>query len=659
MQLVRILGPSPLERDAAGKMKSSIGTFFVKTRTLVTIAGIPHVMQQLKYRTILSEEESAMGHSLSERQWEEISDSAVDLIFRDGIVLIRPDPSRMDLAFEADELLQTVTPKHHIRYLHAQNPAVRQAIRARGENWRIAPRPCGTEKIIESIRQARSAIGNLPIYYYNASTGTRWLTCGEFASLEKEDDETLRAQLIELRDYSKKRNRMFFPEIAFLGASKQSAGIAALDAQPFETMDHFALRKSFHELYEKFLSDVPEVLRTDSFEDAEWRKALFTALEDDERGIETETLPEGMPAEYFRQVQWLPGGRIEQRALIFDPIFSYAQAHPEDEELKTLCDDRVKGFICNYIREFGNLLFANIGRMQLDLRKRPTVGGHRAYLVEIMCKGFDRPIARMIRIQRWGIREHLDEGHDLLWATTAATEYTQFTLNRRLGCWELGMPLPSWQGTNMIPEVYKGKQTSYHGTPIWTSYFERNHVPGIATDKISVEQLQDTAFADDLARLLGLAAAPNLVVGRLDSEGHVPFDSGDEILTLNESGRPERLIVADHTGTFQDVDSPLESFAEAYAQPVIARLNRLQDPERFQELYLQAFSHRLLILQSECPSRMHVFDAILSYAQRANGSFGDRWYKAIRRLSALDIPAFIQRVRLACEKAPAPTPIHQ
>jgi hypothetical protein len=652
MEPVRIIGDAPLAVHPSGALKAHIGTYFVGTRTLVTLPGLPHALQQIKYRALLEAERKAAGKPFPEEEWEEISSSAVDLIMRDRDVMIRPDPAHMPLAFEADEALQALVPKHHICFLHAQMPQVRQAIRERGENWRISPEPRYRATVIMFIKHSLVAIGGLPVYYYNVATGVRYLTVERFLSLGTLPDDSLRIHLAEIRDYSQRRNKAYYPEIDFFAADAGRFGKADFAGKAFEGMDGAALRAAFKELCGAFARAVPEELREDNLDDAAWRNKMFVSLSDDLRGVQSDDMTQGLTPEFFRQVFWLPGGRIERGALVFDSIFTYAKSHPEYEaELSRLCDRRVQGMLCNCIREFDRIRYINVGGLLPDLRQHPPVGGHRAYLLEVMCEGSDEPVRRILRIQRWGIREHLDEGHDLLWATTAATEYTQYTLNRRLGCWELGMPLPGRLDTDMIYETYDGSQKKYAGTPIWTTYFSRELIHGIASDKIPDEKLRSPAFATALARLLGEVAAPNLVVGRVDvPQMEVKFDSGDEMLILGPDGLPQKLVVSDHAGTFVDVESPMGAFAAGYARPVVSRWARLADPAAFRDAYLGAFEKGLLRLQRMCPSREHVFDALFQYTKKAEGTFEDRWHKALARLERMDVAEFIGAVRGAVEK---------
>jgi len=645
------IGLHPLATDERGNLKSHIGTFFVSTGALVTLPGMPHALQHIGYYEQLNRERAEQGlPPLSEEACAAVSESAVDLIMRGRDILIRPAPDKMRLAFQADERLQEIVPKQHIRFLNAHNPKVQQAIRERGEYWRITTQPRNKDAIIKAIREAKVAIGGQPIYYYNPGTGSRYLTVQTFASLAALDDDGLRQHLVEIRDYSAKYNRLHHGEIAFFAADG-AFGKEDFAGRAFETLPSAELRAAHSELLARFAETVPPHLQKDTPNDPEWRKCMFASLTEDPGDVQSDVMVSDLSPEFFRQIYWHPGGRIENDELVFDPIFGEARAHPDDPELSRLCDLRVKGFIRNYIREFGSIRYVNIGGILPELRQRPPVGGHRAYLAEIMCRGAAKPVLRILRIQRWGIRERLDEGKDLLWAIMEGAEYTEYTLDRRLGCWELGMPLPGRIDTRYIAEVYNGKQPKYRGTRIWTTYYERDFIEGLATDKIPDSRLKDGAFALRVARLLGQAAAPNLVVGRTDDKGNVTFDSGDEMILMDADGVPQRIVVADHAGTFSDVKRPLDQFAAGYASPAVSRVKRVPDPAAFIEAYLDAFSKRLCEMKAECRLRRHAFDALFQDSKHGPETFPDRWNKALDRLENTDVPALIRMIRMRIDEA--------
>src|ERR1700679_3265580 len=136
--MVHFIGEDLLARDREGKLCSRIATVFPAGGTVATLPGI-HAMQRIAYVEQLDRQRVRSGlPPLTEDQQEAIWTAAVDLVIdEDGTVRIRPDPTQMDLAFEADELLQQVVSKKHIRFMYVLNPAVREAIKRRGECWRI------------------------------------------------------------------------------------------------------------------------------------------------------------------------------------------------------------------------------------------------------------------------------------------------------------------------------------------------------------------------------------------------------------------------------------------------------------------------------------------------------------------------------------------
>ena len=642
---VELIGDHPLATDEKGNLKSHIGTFFVQGQVLVTLPGMPHAMQHLRYHEILNRRQTSQGlPRLSEDALFALSDSAVDLIMKGREVLIRPDPGKMAQAFQADELLQELVPKHRIRFLHAHHPNVQKAIRERGEYWRITPLPRNKDAIIKAIRDAKVAIGDQPIYYYNPETGTRFLTVQTFAALAALGDEALRKHLVEIRDYAARFNRTHYREVSFFAADG-TFGNPDFVGQAFETLPPADLRAAHADLLSRFQKAVPANLHKDAANDPEWRKRMFDSISEQQSDVQADAMVNALSPEFFRQIYWHPGGRIEHGELVFDPIFDVAKQKPDDPELARLCDGRVKGFIRNYIREFGGIQYVNIGGILPEMRQRPPVGGHRAYIAEVMYHGADKPVLRIIRIQRWGIREQLDQGKDLLWAVMEGSEYTEYTLDRRLGCWELGMPLPGRIDTRHIAENYFGKQQKYHGTRIWTTYYERDFIEGLATDKIPDARFQDAVFILRVAELLGQAAAPNLVVGRTDGKGNVTFDSGDEMILTDGHGLPQRIVIADHAGTFNDVESPLISFAAGYVAPVLSRLKRLADPVAFSDAYVNALENRLLDMKAECRLKRHVFDSLFMDGKVGPGTFSDRWDKALKRLEHTDVPNFIRALR--------------
>jgi len=631
--LPRILGEHPLAKDSNGKLKSRIATVFPYGYTIITLPGI-HATQRMAYIDQLNAQRAKFN--LPPLNQEETSvewRNSVDLLMEDDAILIRPDPDNMELAFHADELLQQLAPKHRIRFLLVRNEKVRAAIKRRGECWRISPLPLNPDDMRRMIATSKIAIRGREMYYYSKATGTRFLTYESFTLLGRLEEQALRRHLAEIREFSAGVNLHGRPEVDFFMADKQKFSKRNFANYDFAALSASDLNTAYETLEKAFRDAVPPGFQHDDIHQVDWRNSMCAALiGEDEKTVSEETLLE-LSSEFFMQIDWLPGGRIEEGELIFDPIFDLAE-ETRDPELLRLCDDKCRGFIFNFVREFGNLEYVNMGRVVHSLSHRVPVPGRRdVYIAQIKQQGVPDEIIKIIRMQKWGIREHLNDGMKLLDAIIQSEEYTEYILDRRLGCRQLGMNLPPRTSSKRISERYTGSCSDLQNATIWSPYFERDYIRGIATDKIPPHKLLDPAFAAHLARLLGQAAAPNMIVGRCDMHGRVIFDDGDEVINMNDGGVPVEIIVADQTGTFADYHTNLEHFAAEYAEPVNSRRSSVTNPEEFATLYVDAFVTRFSKIQLEYRKRKRAFDTLFKHRPRdEGGSFAFRWECILERL---------------------------
>jgi hypothetical protein len=206
------------------------------------------------------------------------------------------------------------------------------------------------------------------------------------------------------------------------------------------------------------------------------------------------------------------------------------------------------------------------------------------------------------------------------------------------------MNLPLRVTAKKISERYApGKGAGY---PIWTPYFEREYIRGIATDKLPPALFDSPEFAIRCARLLGHAAAPNIVAGRCDRTGSPLFDDGDEVMVLDAEGMPQDIVVADHTGTFNDYARPLGEFTAKYALTVTRRRGYLRDPDGFAHVYCAAFEERLERIQEDYRRRRKAFDSLfLHLSAQEPGSFAYRWKSVLARLDESNPHALADLVR--------------
>jgi hypothetical protein len=182
--------------------------------------------------------------------------------------------------------------------------------------------------------------------------------------------------------------------------------------------------------------------------------------------------------------------------------------------------------------------------------------------------------------------------------------------------------------------------------PIWTPYFEREYIRGTATDKIPARRYETEEFALGCARLLGAAAAPNMIVGRCDAMGLPLFDDGDEVMVSDARGLPADIIVSDPTGTFNDYASPLSEFTVNYALPVTRRSSMLGRVDAFAEAYLNAFLACFQHTQEDYRRRRKAFDSLFGHLpDQKEGSFPYRWRRVLARLDETDAAELVSLMR--------------
>jgi hypothetical protein len=519
--------------------------------------------------------------------------------------------------------------------------------------------PSGPEEITQVIAHSRVAIGEGAVYYYNAQTGTRYISFSEFAELRHLDDAALARQLDEIAQHSTRRNRHSHPEVAFFGVDSLRFGGPNFVGQQFARLAPGELRERYKALCLQFEEATRPELREDDPRSATWQEQMFAAIAGDEREeLVRDPLP-GLISEFSPRIRWLPGGRFEEGEFIFAPVFPKEGGLPHDAELEALWDPLARGFIANFIREYGNIEYLNLGRVEAGpAALAPNRGRRGVYLAEIKVRGEANPRALFLRVQRWGIRERLEEKDEqgrpkeLVRAVLETEEYVDYILDRRLGCLQFGMHLPARVNMRRTTETYIGSRHEFEGLFFPVIYYERDYLPGIPTNKVPERKLADPRYALGLARLLGKAAAPNIVVGRTRNPlvegmiGQTLFDDGDEIIIEGSDGLPRELVLVDHSGAFADwKTSSLLLLAKGYAAPVNTRADKLPDPQAFAQAYVGAFREEFVRIQSDYRLRRGAFDGLFRHLPyNENGSFACRWMHVLKRLHQTDVDSLVSEL---------------
>ena len=656
---MKILGEEIFARDANGALASRIGTIFFKTPGLVTKKAV-HAMQRAMWLEEVNAMRAADGKPpMTEAEEDEELALSVDLIFTEDAVLIRPDPERMDLALRADETLQGMVSKRKIRFLNTHSAKVRNALCARGENWRMARAPVSQEDMAATIERSKAALSGAEIYYYNSATGTRYATPETLASLAALPPAEARAQLAEMLAMMKRRNRVGRPEVDLFPTTTPIEVKRALEAIDAAGSSDAELCAAMRRIDAQWRMSIPQELREESTANYEWRNAMCEAVTQgpNDPAAADEELIQGISPEFFRQIEWLPGVSVRNGETMFDSLWN-EYAKTRDPALGELCDLRARNILFNISRYYGDIEYANIGRIAKSLARRGQCGGRRGVVYILQCKraASSEPDILMLRFQKWGIAERLDEGKDLLRAIVESSEYFDYILDRRLMCRQLGMALPEAVGTGMIAEQYAGANR-YNGAPVGTAYFSRAYVRGTASDKVPPRKFRNAAYALRFARLMGAAAAIDMVVGRASSEtGENLFDGNYEVVQCGPDGLPERIAITDHTGSFTAYTKPFDEMVADYAPPVVRRKGFVSGNfERFAAEYAAGFKAALAGAQAKYRASRSAFDML--FANRpfdAAGSGAYRWAKTLERLDACDPEEVASRLseeiaRLAAE----------
>ena len=647
-----ILGEPLFAKDANGRLKSRVGTIFFKTPGLVT-TGAFHAMQRMEWIEHVNKLRGAEGlPPMTEAEEEAELEQSVDLIFTGTQVLIRPDPNHVDLALQADEELQKLVSKRNIRYLNTHSAKVRNALRARGENWRMARQPISQDDIKQIIESSRVAIlGEPTFYYYNSASGTRYATVAGSELATELDPATFRAQLKEAQVMFTRRNRLGNPELDLFPVTTPIEIKQKFKALAIDSLSDRELCAAVHAIDAEWRMSIPPELRVESLDNYDWRMAMAETITrgPNETAAGAAELIQGISPEFYRQIEWLPGARvIDNGEVIFDSIWEEYN-RTRDPQLAEICDLRVKNIIFALTRFFADLEYINIGRITRSLARDSEGQPRRRNVYICQCKSKRKPLATiyMLTFQKWGIAEHLDEGKDLLRSIIEANEYADYIMDRRLMCQQLGMNLPHRVAPGSFTEKYYG-HNQYNGTTVRAYYYLRSYVNGTASDKIPLSKYRNPAFALKFAELMGEAAALDLIVGRRTAEKENLFDKYYEVIQIGSDGLPVRLVVTDHSGSFASYQHALEDSVAPYANVVRRRAPYLTDVAAFADAYVAAFERKLAETQQKYRDRRRAFDELFVHRPYdVGGSGAYRWAKTLERLDRCDPRLIAERLRRA------------
>ncbi len=563
---VVLLGPDFFSRDADGRPQSPIACAFPQFHAVVSGRGI-HAAQALRMMDYL-ERETVIDDA-------EVYADAVALIIRDPVVLIRCDPGRMERCFASDEMLQRLLPKERIQFIGVHLAEVREQVRRRGESWRISPQPRSEEEIVREIRLSRVQVGTGAAYYQNAPTGGRYLTYEEFSRIRplvRRDPAEALARLREIVELTGLLNRQGVRELRFFlppGCALDARGLpVVIDALERAQAVGMAAREAseaerlFEDVADAFARAAGPELREDDENCLAWRTTMFCRLFDiDETTLEEYAL--GLSPEFRLNVCWLPGARFDGGSLFGangEPVFE-PNAEP-----------RARHLINHFLKTWPGVVAVNVGRVTSAQTARNRSGEQREVFLVVLEQESGGTAIRLVRMIKWDVRHRLDQGVSAEQAIGETVEYRNYIFDRLRAITALGVPVPSFSEIRLEEDVV-GRPS----VPVF--FFHREYVPGTASDKILPTRYGRPGFLPRLTRFLGTAAGASLVIGRASPrDGRLHFDDGDEMVQFNAAGLPERLYIAETTGSFADWTTPLD----AKLPQCLARVRRHLDRARAQ-----------------------------------------------------------------------------
>ncbi|MBI5497861.1 MAG: hypothetical protein HY904_22830 [Deltaproteobacteria bacterium] len=555
---VRFLGPGLLERTPDGRARCTVASAFPRWNTVVT-SGSLHAVQAVLMADWLRQQAEAAGQPVPDD--EDVYADAVPLLVRDGRVVIRSDPEDMGRILGADEMLQRLLPRDIIQFTGVHLPGVRQRLRWRGERWRVSPPPRSVPEVARFIEGCRTRVGTGATYYQDAHSGARFLTYQELMAirplLRSNRSEACR-RLMEILELTGLVNRQGARELAFfLPAGRHLPREGLMDLLELITdgaegpPDQVAIERAFDALAHAFAEAAGPELLVDGGDYVGWRTTMFCRL----YGVCEDHLEEsalGLSREFHMNVRWLPGAALYDGKPQMDP-----RAEP-----------RVRGLIEDYCARTRSLRSINVGRVEAAQTGRDLSGQEREVLVVVLGREDGTEDIRVVRMLKWDVFHRLKRGVPHRQAVSETVQYRDWILDRIRGAQALRLPIPTYREIR-IEERVEGLP------PVPVFFIDRPYVAGVATDKLAPALYARPGFAVRLMRVLGVAAAASLVLGRGDlRSGRFFFDDGDEVIQLGADGLPERLVLADTTGSFTDWSSPIERLLPVCLHRVAVHLER-------------------------------------------------------------------------------------
>ena len=629
---VEILGPDFFARDESGQLLSPIAVIFPRLLLLVTGRGIhAELIGTAEAYLRARHRQNEQGDLTAEEEYE-LYENVVPLMVRDSTVLIRSFPDDMARVFAADELLQRLLPKASIQFTGIHIATVREQLRRRGESWRISPAPRSSKEIYHYIRTCRVHVNTNATYYQNAQSGERFLTYEEFRRirplLRKAPQKAL-LRLKEIHHLSQLVNDQGVPELSFFLpaetrlTTRPLGDLIALLQEPATRQNLDRAEALFDFFALSYAVAAGDELTVDGEKHTTWQTTMYCRLYDLSEKILEEWMLRLSP-EFHLNVRWLPGAHLRESEVLFE-----ATVEP-----------KVRSLINYFVTTWPDIVSINVGRVEASLTERDVTEEEREVYLVVLGLPECKEEIRLLRMIKWDVIHRLKQGFPLSQAIRDTVSYRDYILDRLKAVAALEIPILTYSAIQFEEELQGVGEV-----PIF--FFDRSYIAGMVTDKIPLPYYAKSGFIVRLARLLGIAAAASMVLGRASHRtGELFFDDGDEVIQLNEERLPERLVISETTGSFTDSVTPLMALLPQCVKHLAVHLEKarrrgipLADLRAAAEAFTEGLTGELERMQARLHDQSAGLRSLFDASTAEPGSVRARWESMLNRLATTDVAA--------------------
>ena len=185
---------------------------------------------------------------------------------------------------------------------------------------------------------------------------------------------------------------------------------------------------------------------------------------------------------------------------------------PRTQRCSGFATSRAKGIIFNFIREYGDLDYVNVGCVPESLVAGPSAdsrAGAGVYLGGVPAREASAaPSSASCASRNGACGSTWTKAKTCCNPSRKATTTPTYWLDRRLGCRQLGMNLTRRVAMRRVSEVYNGTNARFRGEPSAPSTSSASICPALPPTSCRWRSMRGPATRAKLAELLGRPPLP-------------------------------------------------------------------------------------------------------------------------------------------------------